>query len=390
MAYFRNTTVNLLNLHYAIHAIAISGGGAFFAAYLLKAGVPVPGVFAAIAAILLGRFLLRPLVIGFAVRFGVRALVIAGTLLSALQYPVLAEVNGVGPALFALCAMASAGDTVYWSTYHAYFASLGDDEHRGHQLGAREAIAAMAGIISPLAAGWLLVTFGPRVAFGVTAFIVAASALPLLWTPDVRVVKSAPGAYRAALPGILLFLADGWIAAGYVFVWQIALFISLGENVIAFGGALAIAALVGAVGGMFLGRHIDGGNGSRAVWVAYSTFAAIVLMRAAATHNAPLAVVANALGALGTCLYVPTLMTAVYTLAKRAPCTLRFHIATEGGWDAGGAGGLLLAALLAYLGVPLWVAILTSLLGLAVGFMLLRRYYGALPVTAPAAAEMAG
>ena len=31
MAFFRNSTVNLLNLHYGVHALAISGGGAFFA-----------------------------------------------------------------------------------------------------------------------------------------------------------------------------------------------------------------------------------------------------------------------------------------------------------------------------------------------------------------------
>ena len=58
--------------------------------------------------------------------------------------------------------------------------------------------------------------------------------------------------------------ADAWIAAGYVFVWQIALFLSLGESFSAFGGAMALAALVGAVGGMFLGRHIDAGHGTRA------------------------------------------------------------------------------------------------------------------------------
>jgi hypothetical protein len=39
MAFFRSKTVNLLNLHYGIHAIALSGGGAFFAVYLLKSGV---------------------------------------------------------------------------------------------------------------------------------------------------------------------------------------------------------------------------------------------------------------------------------------------------------------------------------------------------------------
>lgn len=128
-------------------------------------------------------------------------------------------------------------------------------------------------------------------------------------------------------------MADGWTAACYPLACQISLFVSLGENFVAFGGALAFAALVGAVGGLMLGRHIDTGRGRQAVWCALGTFALIILFRAGATNDPRLAVLANLLGALGACLYIPTLMTAVYTLAKRFPCALRFHVATEGGWD---------------------------------------------------------
>src|SRR2546430_1041645 len=92
VAFFRNNTVNLLNLHYGIHSIALGGGAAFFLVYLLKSGVPIPGVFVSLALILLGRFFIRPIVVGLAARWGLRALVIAGTLLTALQYPLLAEV----------------------------------------------------------------------------------------------------------------------------------------------------------------------------------------------------------------------------------------------------------------------------------------------------------
>ena len=121
-----------------------------------------------IALILLGRFIIRPLVIGFSARFGLRAMVIAGTVLSAMQYPFLAEVHAAGFALAMLVAIASVGDTVYWTTYHAYFASLGDAEHRGHQIGAREAISSLAAIVGPLLGGWALATVGPRIAFAVT------------------------------------------------------------------------------------------------------------------------------------------------------------------------------------------------------------------------------
>jgi DHA1 family inner membrane transport protein len=68
-------------------------------------------------------------------------------------------------------------------------------------------------------------------------------------------------------------------------------------------------------------------------------------------------------------------MTAVYNQAKRSPCTLRFHVFSEGGWDIGGASGCLFIAILVWAGVPLSVCVLTSLFGAGVGFMILRRYY---------------
>jgi hypothetical protein len=250
VAFFRNDTVNLLNLHYGIHTLALSGGGTFFAAYLLRSGVPAPAVLAALAAILAGRFVIRPFVLLPARRFGLKPLVIAGTVMTGLQYPLLAEVRGVGWELVALCAITSAGDTVYWTCYHAYFASLGDADHRGHQLGAREAIAAIVGIIGPLATGWTLTTLGPKVAFDATAVVLLLGALPILGTRNVPVADTAPGAFRAAALGLLMFMADGWIAAGFFFVWQMALFLALGESFTAYGGAMALAALVGAVSGL--------------------------------------------------------------------------------------------------------------------------------------------
>src|SRR5690349_13491836 len=123
MAYFRNNTVNLLNLHYGIHSLALSGGGTFFLVFLLKSGVPAPAVLTFIAAMLLGRFVIRPSVLVLAKRCGLKPLVIAGTIAGGLQYPLLAEVHGVGATLFLLCAVSSVADTLYWTAYHAYFAS---------------------------------------------------------------------------------------------------------------------------------------------------------------------------------------------------------------------------------------------------------------------------
>ena len=375
MAFFRNRTINLLNLHYAIHSIAMTGAGAFFAAYLVKAGVPLPGVFLTFAAILAGRFLIRPMIIGLAARHGMRLLIVTGTLLNAAQYPLLAMVHGVGAPLYALIGLGAVADTLYWPCYHAYFARLGDDEHRGQQIGVREAIAALIGVISPLLTGVLLVAFGPYTAFGVSAVAVAGSAVPLLFTPDVPIETAVPHAFKAATPGVLLFVGDGFIGGIYFFAWQIALFLSLKQSFVAFGGALALAAVVGAAAGMMLGHHIDSGNGRRAVVIACTVIGAIVLLRAAGTFNPALAVFANAVSAIGSCLYIPTLMAVVYTLAKAAPCTLRFHVAAEAGWDVGGTTSLVVAALMTWLGAPLWSVLLVALAGVVWQFTLLRMHY---------------
>ncbi|HUO11653.1 MAG TPA: MFS transporter, partial [Caulobacteraceae bacterium] len=266
MAFFRNDAVNRLNLHFAIHALALSGGGAFFGAYLLRAGTPAPAVLAALALVNLGRFTLRPFVLAPARRWGLKPLVIAGTLLCAAQYPVLAGVHGVGWRLLAFCAVSAFGDTVYWTAYHAYYASLGDAEHRGHQVGARQALVAIVGIVAPLLTGWALAALGPRVAFYATSVVVLTAALPILGAPNVRIADAAPAAFRAALRGVRIFACDGWCYGAFI-VWQIALFLSLGESFAGYGFAVALAALVGAVCGLMLGRFIDLGHGPRAAWV---------------------------------------------------------------------------------------------------------------------------
>jgi hypothetical protein len=59
--------------------------------------VSAPLVLASLALVNLMRFLLRPLVLAPARRWGLKPLVIAGTLLCMLQYPLLAEVRDALP-----------------------------------------------------------------------------------------------------------------------------------------------------------------------------------------------------------------------------------------------------------------------------------------------------
>jgi len=321
------------------------------------------------------RLVLRVIVLPLGIRIGLRGLVLLGSLLMGASYTFMPWVHGMGSALAIAIVVAALADSVYWPSYHAYFAALGDPEHRGQQLGIREGVVAVVGIVSPLAMGWMLVSAGSQTAFWSMGLIQAASAIPLFWMPDVVVPRRAPGAIRAALSGALLFAGDGWICASYLIAWQCALFVTLGEDFIAYGGALAIAALAGGIGGLFLGRLIDSGRGTRAVWLAVGALVLVIAMRAGLLHDPVLAVAANAAGAFVTCLYIPTMMTAVYNSAQRSPCVLRFHIAAEGGWDIGVTTGLFLAAFITARGYSIGYAIALAFVGAGFVFVMLLRYY---------------
>lgn len=380
MAFLGNSAVNRINLHYGIHALAQGAGGIFLLIFLVKAGVPVAETFLALAGIVAGRFLLRPFVLPFAKRFGLRPLVIFGAVVHGVQYLLLAQIDGIGPTLFVFIAVSSIGDVFYWTCFHAYFSSLGDSEFRGHQISAREAIAASVGIVAPLLGAFALEMAGPQFAFGMVALIQVSGALPLLGAPNIRIPADAHGVFRAARLSMALFAFDGWFAATYLLVWQVALFLSLGESYSAYGGAMALAALVGAGAGLVLGPQIDAGRGQRAVLIAWLVAVSVTIMRASSLDWPELAVTANALGALVSCLLVPSQMTPVYNMAKRSPCVLRFHIAAEGGWDVGCFLAALASAAIVYAGVSLSWAVLLALPAVTAIAYLLRGYYARNPL----------
>ncbi len=376
MSFMTNRAINRVNIHYAIQAFAQAAGGIFILAFLLKAGVPIPVALLFEAALLAGRFVLRPVMLPLAKRWGVKPLLMAGTLLTAAGFPLLSFVEGVGPLLWILCAVSSLGYLTYWLSFHAFFAALGDPEHRGGQVGLRESIVALVGIVAPLLGAWGLTTLGAGPTFFAVGAIQALALVPLIGLPNVPVAASVPRTDpREMRLGLALMVGDGFLAAGNHFVWLIALFTVLNQSYAAFGGAAALASLAAAIGALTLGRHIDLGHGRRSAAIAYGAAAAILLLRAASLSTPWLAVAANAAGALFAGLVTPVLMTPVYNLARRSPCVMRFHMATEGAWDVGGFTGCLLAAGLIATGLPLSWPILLALAPALALYLLLARYY---------------
>lgn len=379
MAYFTNSAFNRVNLHTTLQALAAGIGGIFVFVYMVRAGVPAPWVLATVSGMTAGRFVMRPAVLLVARSLGVRNCLVLGVFGEALVYPLLPSIHGLGWPLGGVILFSALGSVFYWTSLHATVAAVGDDDHRGKQVALMSTITAVVGTAAPLLGGWALANHGPTVAFWLAALVQASAALPLFGLPSPPVEASAPGVWRAALPAVLLQLSDGWFAGGFYYAWQIGLFQALNEKYVGYGGAMAFAALAGSTASLLIGSRIDVGRGRRWVWIAYGVCALASVAKAAALVNPIAAFLANTLNTLAPLVLTPVMMAPIYTMSKASPCPLRFHMATEGGWDVGCCAVCLLSAGLTGTGQPIAWSVLTALVAVFVGARWLLRQYNTRP-----------
>lgn len=375
MTVFPASRANRVYLHSAIQAFAETGGGVFFLALLLKAGLTPPVVLWSMAAILMGRFALRSGVLPLARRLGLRRTLILGTLLESSTYWLTPHVAGVGMMLYAVICMGAVSSVIYWTCYHAYVAASGKSEERGKQVGIIEAVNGVVAIVAPAIVGLLIVNSGPLWSYAAVAMVQMAAAIPLLDAADFAIPNEADAGKASRRLGGLLFGFDG-LAVGFThFVWLIALFVTLGERFGDYGWAMALAGLAGAAASLLVGRLIDLGHGGRSVLFVYGLAMTAALAKSFAVETPWAAVAAAAFGSVAGSVQIPVIMARIYTLAQESGCTLRFHMATEAGWDLGCAFGCILAGLLIAAGMPIGTPILFAIFGLGVAAVVLRRSY---------------
>ncbi|WP_068074951.1 MFS transporter [Novosphingobium lentum] len=379
MAASGQSTIRKVYAHVALQSFAENSGGLFVNAFLVRQGVPVPLALASFALLLLSRFALRGAVLPLAKRMGLRNVLALGVAVRTVGYLLLPSVTGIGPMLGFYLFVSGLGSVLYWTSYHAFVSAVGDSAARGRQVSIQQAATAIVAIVAPITGGLLLVSAGPRIGFVVVALVQAAAALPLLTAPNPAVVRdvapAAPSAVVLTRFARRLYFAEGLHAGCAGVVWNMALFVSLGERFEAFGGAMALAGLVAAAGSLLIGRLIDSGEGRRTLVLAYGAAALAIAIKALAFASPMAAVGATALGALVTPMAATALLSPLYGMAQRSACVLRFAMATEGGWDLGCAGACLIAAAALQLGAGFRLPILLGLAAVSAITLMLRHWY---------------
>jgi MFS transporter, DHA1 family, inner membrane transport protein len=375
MATFKNTNINWMYAHAGIQSLATNSGSVFIFAYLLKAGIALPVVFLIIAITVSMRLILRMLVLPLIFKMGLRTSLLIGTVLDASSFLVLGHIHSVSPLLIFYVVLSSLGTTFYWTCYHAMVSKLGDEEHRGAQVSAREAIYALTGIAGPLFGGLMLTYVGPIAAFLASAMVYGLSALPLLKLEEIPLEQNVGLQVSEKIFASGLAFSDGLVAASVNFLWRIVLFKSLGENFDAFGGALAVASIAGALMGLVAGHFIDLGHNKRSYQIGIAAMAITILTEAFGFQTAWGALAATMLSALIVPIYMSSIMAPIYNAGQKSACPLRFNAMAENGFDSGASLGCLLAALLTWQGFGFFLPLLVGLLGCVGCYTILRWHF---------------
>ncbi len=378
MRFFHNTAINWIYAHTGLQSFAFNSGAAFVFVYLLKEGLALSLVFLTISAMILARLLFRLAVVPVVKRIGLRNGLLVGTAIESSAFLFLANVHEVGPWLMAYVAIGACGTAFYWTCYHATIARLGDEEHRGAQVSAREAVFALTGIIGPVFGGFVLTVFGPFYAFAIAGIFNLLAILPILKIPSMPILPEVKLSRDAKLFGFGMAFSDGLVALAVNFGWRIVLFITLRENFNAFAGAIAAASLVGAVMGLGVGRLIDLGHHKRSVQIGLAFMVGTILAEAFGYTSVWGAVAANMIGAVAGPLYMSAIMAPLYNVGKASACTFRFNVVAENGFDSGAGFGCLAAAGMVWASLSVFWILILGLLG-CLGVYVVLRWHNSLP-----------
>ena len=377
MGYLKNKQINLLNLHTGLYRFANSIFYIFGTVYFLKQGIPLHIALLIWSFTFIIRMTIRPFALILQETIGLKKSVILGTLFFPGVFIFLSQINGINIWFFLFPIYFAIADSLYWLPYHAYYAAMGDLEHRGKHIGTREALITVLTSIAPVLNGFLIKNIGFWLVYIIAPIVMISAILPLLFANDC-----SPGekmTYKKAFKkidrkGFWLLLGDSIAYNANQFLWPIVLFLLFGNFVI-LGGLMSLEMFLVAILFLLLGHFIDNGKGIKIVWSAFILFIIVVLGRSFYVNDIKSILIFEVIAALMLCTYSSSLNTAFYNLAKKSHNTLWFHYFAEFGWDIGAFISLTLASLWVYLGFELRYIMPLSLVGILIVRGVLRNYF---------------
>ena len=377
MSYFKNHAINLVNTHFGLRVLADALVSVFIGVYFLQAGMPLWQIFLVWTAIFTLRLLFRPVVLFAIQKYGIKIMLIVGSINYLGIYALLSQVTGLDWWLLAYAVYYALNDPIYWLPYHVYFAQIGNNHESGRHIGAREFITTAARTVAPILSAFIIANFGFHGSFWLAGGISALASLPFIWLPEVHLGErlTTKQAWKTVdRRGMTLFIGDGIWSSGIYFIWPLTLFL-LAQDYIIFGGLLALAALLQMLGGLLIGHFIDRGHTKLLYRLAILFAVSIPLLLAGLATSIPAVIAIDVFIAAAMAIYVPTFNTVLYNLSRKSKSSLWFQYFAETGWDIGSIIATAAAAAIVFAGHDIRWALAMTACGVPVFGYVLWQYY---------------
>jgi MFS family permease len=322
------------------------------------------------------RIILRPISLKLCFRYGLKTILIIGTVLYSINYPLLGQIEGIDSWFFLFIFIFSLTDTFYWLPYHTIFAVLGDKEHRGKQTSIRDGIFKIAEFSAPLISGILVVTYGYWAAFLAAMVFMFIAAIPLIKVPKLDLTKfdkKIKHKKQIEKEGFWLYAGGGFFH-NHSFIWTLVLFLIV-LNPAYFGGLIGLAIIFQFLLNIFVGHLFDKGKGNQVSKIGTLLLSLAIVGRGLFVDTVPEVILFDIIFAIGYTLYMPIFNSTFYNLSKESKHPLWFQYYGEKGWDVGSVLATLMTAFIVYLNNDLRLAMILSLGGLLVANYILRKYF---------------
>lgn len=373
-SFLTNGNINYLNLHFSVQAFANGFGNLFIGVFLYQAGIPLWQIFLAFGASLVVRLIFRPFALKLCFRYGLKKVLIIGTIFFALNYPLLGQVVGLDAWFYLFFIVFALTDDLYWLPYHTIFTLLGDKKHRGRQTGLRDGLIKISEFLAPLVSGILVITYGYWAAFGAAMFFMLISLVPLIKIPEIETKHlSTKSRQPISKEGFWLFVGNGFFS-NHSFTWKLILFLFI-LNPAYFGGLIGLAVLFELFLNMFVGHLFDKGKGKIISRIGTLIIVLAVLGRGIFVDTIPEVIFYDIIFAIGLTLYMPIFDSAFYNFSKSSKHPLWYHYYAEIGWDIGAIAASLITAFIVYTTNDLRLAMMISLAGLLITNHILTKYF---------------
>lgn len=252
---FRRIAVNLLALFSPLYVLQIVQNRGF------SLNLAVLSVIFYILLIYLTKLLTLPLAENTAFRLGFRRVLILSSLPFALflAFLFLSQKN----PLFLILVSVFWGihAALFWFGYHGLFVKFGDEEHFGRQTGISQALAVLAGVLTPVLGGLIVFKFSFHALFFLAGLIFLLAILMIVVSSEIKPRHDARlrviwQLFRTHKKVVVAYLGHGGEAAVYGTIWPVFLFLLLGE-ILTFAEVVSASVLVAAVLAYLFGIWVD-------------------------------------------------------------------------------------------------------------------------------------